>query len=210
MARPFANIGELKKEILKLLDASKYKDPKTELIIRYIVYLRDELRCVYCKDDYSGRSQNLSLDHIIPQSKGGGFYLDNLMTSCRRCNEKKANTLFSDKANSLIATLIWQVNKQFLKHLDFEPEHIELLEGIIASVEKRVRIFWQGELHDVIEWCDGFTLRNMHTGEFLKVDVLDKQESLSTVSQEKKQSSPYERLKKIMTTLGVTSEEINH
>ncbi len=208
MARPFRNVGELKREIVKLLRASIHGSPKIELIIRYLVYFRDELRCVYCKEDCANKSDTLSLDHIIPSSKGGGFQLNNLVTSCRHCNEKKANSLFSEKANALVATLIWQVNKRFLKHLDFEPEYIDLLEAVIASVEKKVRVFWHGELYDVISWSKGFTLRNTYTGEFLRVNPPDTQGQMPRKDDKKKRLSPYERLEKIMRTIGVGPEDL--
>lgn len=210
MGRPFANIGDLKREILKLLGASLHKDPKIDLIIRYIVFLRDELRCVYCKGDCSGKHDSISVDHIVPASKGGAYNLDNLVTSCKRCNEKKANAVFSEKANALIMSLIWQVNKRFLKHLDFEVEYIDLLEAVIASVEKRVCLFWQGQQHDVLEWRNGFTLRNTYTGEFVRINPPDTAQSSDEIQEKKKKRpSPHERLERIMRILCVSPEDIN-
>jgi hypothetical protein len=212
MGRPFTNVGELKKEILKLLNASFHKDPKIDLIIRYVVFLRDELRCVYCKKNCAGKHDSISVDHIVPSSKGGGSSLDNLVTSCKRCNEKKANEVFSEKANSLIESLIWQTNKRFLKHLDFEVEYIDLLEAVIASVEKRVLVFWQGQQHDVLEWRDGFTLRNTYTGEFVTVNPPDIQQSsapIETEEKKKKRPSSYERLERIMHILCVSRDDVN-
>ncbi len=211
MAGPFSNVGELKKEILKLLAASSQKRPKVGAIIRLLVYLRDELRCVYCREDFSGKSDSLTLDHVVPSSKGGGSHLDNLVTSCKRCNEKKGDSLFSEKAISLIASLTWQANKRFLKHLEMEPDALEILESVIASVEKRVFVFWQGQQHVVLEWHKGFMLRNMHTGECLKINPsFEKPEPGGEGENKKKRRlSAYERLEKIMKILGVTPEDIN-
>lgn len=53
---------------------------------RSFVYQRDGHRCVYC-----GAHQNLSLDHVVPLSRGGSNDLDNLATACRSCNSQKSN-----------------------------------------------------------------------------------------------------------------------
>lgn len=53
------------------------------------LHRRDQGVCAYC-----GRALTLaeaSIDHIIPHSHGGPATWENLVTACRRCNEKKAN-----------------------------------------------------------------------------------------------------------------------
>jgi hypothetical protein len=52
------------------------------------VYRRDNYECVYCGDN---NRKTLTLDHVIPQSKGGKDTWDNLVTACRRCNGEKSN-----------------------------------------------------------------------------------------------------------------------
>ena len=52
------------------------------------VFRRDDFTCVYCGDRNRG---TLTLDHVIPQSKGGGNDWDNLVTACRSCNLQKAD-----------------------------------------------------------------------------------------------------------------------
>jgi 5-methylcytosine-specific restriction endonuclease McrA len=34
---------------------------------------------------------HLTLDHILPQSRGGKSVWENLVTSCKKCNTKKGN-----------------------------------------------------------------------------------------------------------------------
>lgn len=49
------------------------------------VFKRDNYTCQYC-----GKVGGiLEVDHIIPFSKGGKDTMDNLTTSCRKCNRKK-------------------------------------------------------------------------------------------------------------------------
>lgn len=48
------------------------------------IFKRDGNECGYC-----GSKTNLTLDHIKPKSKGGEHTWDNLITCCKKCNEKK-------------------------------------------------------------------------------------------------------------------------
>jgi 5-methylcytosine-specific restriction endonuclease McrA len=52
------------------------------------IYRRDNFECVYCGDS---NQRTLTLDHVIPQSKGGRNTWDNLVTACKRCNSEKAD-----------------------------------------------------------------------------------------------------------------------
>lgn len=51
---------------------------------RWRVWERDDFRCQHC-----GSRRFLSVDHIIPVSKGGRNHLDNYQTLCRACNSAK-------------------------------------------------------------------------------------------------------------------------
>lgn len=51
-----------------------------------MVFERDKYRCLNC-DTHLG----LSVDHIIPESKGGSSQMDNLQTLCITCNKSKAS-----------------------------------------------------------------------------------------------------------------------
>lgn len=56
--------------------------------IRRAVYERDAYRCVIC-----GTWLDLTLDHIVPESKGGQATVDNLQTMCRSHNSQKGARL---------------------------------------------------------------------------------------------------------------------
>lgn len=55
-------------------------------ITRRAVFARDRHRCQYC-----GSERHLTVDHVIPRSKGGRDTWDNVVTSCAPCNRKKAD-----------------------------------------------------------------------------------------------------------------------
>jgi 5-methylcytosine-specific restriction protein A len=52
--------------------------------VRLLVYTRDNHACRSC-----GASADLSIDHVLPISKGGTNDLTNLQTLCRPCNVRK-------------------------------------------------------------------------------------------------------------------------
>jgi len=52
--------------------------------LRQQVWARDNFTCQYCS-----AQQNLSLDHIVPRSKGGTDAIDNPTTACRSYNSAK-------------------------------------------------------------------------------------------------------------------------
>jgi hypothetical protein len=51
---------------------------------RDAVFERDGYCCIYCS-----ATEDLTLDHVIPYSKGGSDEPDNLATCCRSCNSRK-------------------------------------------------------------------------------------------------------------------------
>lgn len=51
------------------------------------IFIRDSYRCQYCQKKFSVKQ--LSLDHVIPRSHGGGMSWENIVSACRRCNTKK-------------------------------------------------------------------------------------------------------------------------
>jgi len=51
---------------------------------KWLVWERDNFTCKHC-----GSRKNLSVDHIIPESKGGQLTMENAQTLCRSCNSRK-------------------------------------------------------------------------------------------------------------------------
>jgi len=51
------------------------------------VIIRDKNRCQYCTKTFP--TEQLTVDHIIPKSRGGKNTWTNLVASCKKCNQKK-------------------------------------------------------------------------------------------------------------------------
>lgn len=54
---------------------------------RFAVFRRDDFTCQIC----GGTEGELTVDHIVPVSKGGTDEMSNFRTACRRCNCSRGN-----------------------------------------------------------------------------------------------------------------------
>src|ERR687885_2139361 len=66
-------------------------------ISRRALFARDGWRCMYCGSS-SGR---LTLDHVVPRSRGGDSVWENVVTSCAPCNLRKGDRLLHEVAMEL-------------------------------------------------------------------------------------------------------------
>lgn len=53
-------------------------------LTRHNVFKRDGNSCAYC-----GSKHHLTLDHVLPKSRGGKSTWSNLVAACTKCNSKK-------------------------------------------------------------------------------------------------------------------------
>lgn len=60
--------------------------------LRFEVFQRDKFTCRYCGRTVSDGAK-LEVDHVIPESKGGEYVAENLLTACHKCNQAKADVL---------------------------------------------------------------------------------------------------------------------
>ena len=51
------------------------------------IFARDSNRCMYCGDRFP--TSELSLDHVVPRTQGGGSSWTNLVCCCVDCNSRK-------------------------------------------------------------------------------------------------------------------------
>jgi 5-methylcytosine-specific restriction endonuclease McrA len=65
------------------------RDVHRRKITRKAVLARDSWTCQYCGQ----RKPALTVDHVIPRSRGGSSAWDNIVASCAACNRRKGNRL---------------------------------------------------------------------------------------------------------------------
>jgi 5-methylcytosine-specific restriction endonuclease McrA len=64
------------------------RDTHRRKITRRAVFARDDWTCQYC-----GARSNLTVDHVVPRSKGGPSSWENIVASCAPCNRRKGDQL---------------------------------------------------------------------------------------------------------------------
>lgn len=52
------------------------------------IFIRDGHTCVYCGNE---NPSDMTIDHVMPKSRGGRDTWENLVCACYRCNHKKAD-----------------------------------------------------------------------------------------------------------------------
>jgi len=93
--------------------------PYSKIVLtRHNILKRDAKTCQYC-----GSSRNLTIDHVLPRSRGGGDSWENLVAACDACNVNKGNRTPEEAGMRL-------------KRKPFRPVHITFLQSILGGVEE--------------------------------------------------------------------------
>lgn len=96
---------------------------------RLAIYLRDGFVCQWCLLDlHSAPAAAISLDHIIPRSKGGTNSSWNLITSCHHCNSVRQDKDHKKFARKNDQAAIRRINSQRRKNIN-----LSLAKSIIAG-----------------------------------------------------------------------------
>jgi len=74
--------------VIRLLEYRRIPH-QTRALSRKNILLRDRNCCQYCGTILA--SGELTLDHVIPRSRGGNSSWENLVACCHPCNRKKGN-----------------------------------------------------------------------------------------------------------------------
>ena len=80
----------LGKRVIRLVNYIKlpYEKLMQNKPSRAMIYKRDGHKCQYC-----GSTKNLTIDHIIPRSRGGEDTWENLVVACNPCNTRKSDKI---------------------------------------------------------------------------------------------------------------------
>jgi 5-methylcytosine-specific restriction endonuclease McrA len=105
---------------IRLTVASTERLWKIPAVSRREILRRDHHTCQYC-----GSTKRLTIDHIIPRSKGGKHTWDNVVIACERCNQHKGDRTPHEAGMTLrtkpkapihptiaFAEQFWQVRKE--------------------------------------------------------------------------------------------------
>lgn len=79
--------------VIRLLEYRRIPH-QTRALSRKNILLRDRNSCQYC--GLVVPSSELTLDHVVPRSRGGLSTWENLVACCHSCNRKKGNHLLAE------------------------------------------------------------------------------------------------------------------
>jgi len=98
--------------------------------LRTKILMRDRYRCQYC--GVRGTGYELTLDHIVPRSRGGRSTPENLCASCKFCNQRKGDRTPDEARMPLLAepsALLYDLEYAALRHAAISrPEWAKYLE----------------------------------------------------------------------------------
>ncbi len=83
--------------VIRLLQYVRVPQAVKRRISRRALFARDGWRCVYCGSS-GGR---LTLDHVVPRSRGGDSVWENVVTACAPCNLRKGDRTLEEAAMTL-------------------------------------------------------------------------------------------------------------
>ena len=64
-----------------------------------------QYKCAYC-----GSGKNLTIDHVVPRSKGGTDFTKNVVCCCHDCNQSKSHTHWEE----------WYFSQDFFSHSKYK------------------------------------------------------------------------------------------
>lgn len=85
--------------VIRLAHLIRRPQPRARLSRREI-FIRDNYTCQYC----GVRTRDLTLDHVVPRSKGGPHTWENLVSACKHCNHRKGGKTLAEARMPLART----------------------------------------------------------------------------------------------------------
>lgn len=86
-------------EVIMLTEFSRFP-PRQLKFSRRNIYLRDTHTCQYCGK--VPKKEELTIDHVLPRSRGGKTTWENVVLACIKCNMKKGNKLLHEAGLRLL------------------------------------------------------------------------------------------------------------
>ena len=101
------------------------------------LFRRDQNICLYCGDQFS--QNDLSRDHVQPLSREGIDVWTNVVTSCRRCNNRKADR-FLEQANMELLAIPFVPNQYEFLYLSNHNVLADQMEFLSARFSRYIQL----------------------------------------------------------------------
>jgi 5-methylcytosine-specific restriction endonuclease McrA len=119
-------------EVVRLLSYARV--PKRDVKFnRKNILARDGYRCQYCGKRFA--ASDLSIDHVVPKSRGGKSIWTNVAASCGRCNTRKGDRMPEEAGMRL------QHKPEIPKRNPVTPDRLEQVRHRVWSVFLKDRTF---------------------------------------------------------------------
>ena len=99
--------------VIRLLEYRRIPH-QNRALSRKNILMRDRHVCQYCGK--TGQSASLTLDHVIPRSRGGETAWENLVACCHECNNRKGSRT-PEEANMKLARVPRAFSLHTSRHL---------------------------------------------------------------------------------------------
>ena len=114
-------------QVVKLVLYNRFPPLRVKFSRRNI-YMRDRNQCQYC--GARPPREDMTIDHVVPRSRGGKSMWENVVLACSHCNARKGNRVLSQCGMGLIRKPLkphWLLSG----HAEFNPENRPLWQRFI-------------------------------------------------------------------------------
>lgn len=136
---------------------------------RFEIFKRDNFVCQYCGQHPP--TTILHLDHIIPVKLGGDNHINNLITSCEKCNLGKGATPLTNRHKSLNdkAAEALEIEKQIIGYQKIMQAKRERIENNAWEI---VKVF-NGKNSIRRDWFNSIKVFNEKLGLYCVIDAME-------------------------------------
>lgn len=139
----FINSSSISLPVPSIVMLNTYHRPPTKAkYTRKNLYIRDSYCCQYCGENFI--HSELTIDHVVPKSKGGKLTWENSVSACAPCNFKKNDRMIkpikepqrptwfqlntaSKNYNRIIPDIAWQ------DYIQWPDDKIQVADSIILA-----------------------------------------------------------------------------
>ncbi len=131
-----------KQSILRLpsivaCDGKVHKENFNPPLENKFLFRRDKNICLYCGGQFA--VGDLSRDHVQPLSRGGVDIWTNVVTSCRRCNNRKADRM-PEQANMQLLAIPFVPNQYEFLYLSNHNVLADQMEFLSARFSRHIQL----------------------------------------------------------------------